>query len=270
MSRRNALLWSLATCGLLWNPGLVQIGSVDLFANGATSTHYDDLEPEQLTSSCRDPEWCCDGDVDGSCQVDPIDYGLVAFNYGEEDPETLCQYDMDCNNIIDNVDIDIVRDLLFTCDEPRIPCRYPCEHDWPCDGDFDGNGHVNPADVSFVEFAIGSRDTQDFCRYDMDCSRGIDETDVFIVWGLINTCDPPRPVCGECRRVPTWRCDGDVDGDGQVNPVDSGLVQAAFGSTNDQDLCNYDLDCDGQINPVDSGSVQSLFGECKPPRKVCP
>ena len=35
-------------------------------------------------------------------------------------------------------------------------------------------------------------------------------------------------------------------------------------------LCNYDLDCDGQINPVDSGIVQSLFGTCTAPRDVCP
>lgn len=75
---------------------------------------------------------------------------------------------------------------------------------------------------------------------------------------------------GCCLRDPAWLCDGDVDGDGQVNPVDSGLVQAAFGSTDEQDLCNYDLDCDEQINPVDAGIVQSLFGTCDAPRGVCP
>ena len=45
---------------------------------------------------------------------------------------------------------------------------------------------------------------------------------------------------------------------GQVNPVDSGLIQANFGSTDEALLCQYDVDCDGQINPVDSGIVQSL------------
>jgi hypothetical protein len=82
-----------------------------------------------------------------------------------------------------------------------------------------------------------------------------------------------RILCGDpggCVRNPEWVCDGDVDGDGQVNPVDSGLVQAAFGSTDEQDVCNYDVDCDGQINPVDSGIVQSLFGTCEAPRNVCP
>ncbi len=77
-------------------------------------------------------------------------------------------------------------------------------------------------------------------------------------------------LAGGCVRDPGWQCDGDVDGDGQVNPVDSGLVQAAFGSFDEQDLCNYDVDCDGQINPVDSGIVQSLFGMCEAPREVCP
>ena len=77
-------------------------------------------------------------------------------------------------------------------------------------------------------------------------------------------------VCEECVRDPEWQCDGDVDGDGQVNPVDSGLVQSVFGSTDQQDLCNYDIDCDGQINPVDAGIVQSLFGTCEAVRAVCP
>ena len=77
-------------------------------------------------------------------------------------------------------------------------------------------------------------------------------------------------VDGECFRDPQWLCDGDVDGDGHVNPVDSGLVQAAFGSTDDTDLCQYDADCNGVIDPTDSGIVQSLFGTCNEPRDVCP
>jgi hypothetical protein len=80
------------------------------------------------------------------------------------------------------------------------------------------------------------------------------------------------PACGDCIRNPDWVCDGDVDGNGVVNPVDVGLVQAAFcgaGECGDDDLCQYDLDCNDAINPVDSGIVQSLFGACDPPRGVC-
>ena len=59
-------------------------------------------------------------------------------------------------------------------------------------------------------------------------------------------------------------------GRAKIRPVGAGLVQAAFGSTDEQDLCNFDIDGDGQINPVDSGIVQSLFGTCEEPRDVCP
>ena len=75
-----------------------------------------------------------------------------------------------------------------------------------------------------------------------------------------------------CVRDPIWVCEGDVDGDGQVNPVDSGLVQASFCSAESCDaqaLCQYDMDRDGQINPVDAGLVQSLFGICDEPSSVC-
>ncbi len=78
------------------------------------------------------------------------------------------------------------------------------------------------------------------------------------------------PTSKGCIRDPEWLCDGDVDGDGQVNPVDSGLVQAVFGSLDDQDLCQFDMDCDGQLNPVDAGIVQSLFGTCEAARDGCP
>jgi hypothetical protein len=76
-----------------------------------------------------------------------------------------------------------------------------------------------------------------------------------------------------CSRDPAWVCDGDVDGDGTVNPMDYGLVQGAFcveGDCDPNDLCQYDLDCNGAINPVDAGIVQSLFGVCEEPRDVCP
>jgi hypothetical protein len=73
-----------------------------------------------------------------------------------------------------------------------------------------------------------------------------------------------------CQRNPDWQCDGDVDGNGAVNPVDVGLVQAAFGTDDPEALCNFDIDCNGAVNPVDAGLVQSLFGTCDPPRPSCP
>ena len=101
-------------------------------------------------------------------------------------------------------------------------------------------------------FTINLDDTEWACCTDGDCAM------------------KPRYTCETtCRRDPAWVCDGDVDGDGRVNPVDVGLVQAAFGSIRERDLCSYDIDCDGQINPVDAGIVQSLFGVCNAPRSTC-
>ena len=106
-----------------------------------------------------------------------------------------------------------------------------------------------------VRFSVADNPNNSFCEGGLDA---------FLIT-VERSCD-----AGGCVRDPAWQCDGDVDGDGQVNPVDSGLVQAAFGSVDEQNLCNYDVDCDGQINPVDSGIVQSLFGTCDAVRDVCP
>ena len=116
------------------------------------------------------------------------------------------------------------------------------------------------------------------CDHDGTCADDVREdecADRFEPEALCEDLDPPcEPIGGCClpeRACPDreWVCDGDVDGDGQVNPTDSGLVQAAFGSTDERDLCQYDIDCDEQINPLDSGLVQALFGTCDPPRPPC-
>ncbi len=111
-------------------------------------------------------------------------------------------------------------------------------------GDLDGDG--------VVDLAVGAA---------LDDDGGFDRGAMWVLF---------LDGVGGCVRDPEWQCDGDVDGDGQVNPVDSGLVQAAFGSTEEGDICQYDVDCDGQINPVDAGLVQALFGTCTAPREVCP
>ncbi len=76
-------------------------------------------------------------------------------------------------------------------------------------------------------------------------------------------------LCDGFVRDPGWQCDGNVDGDGQVHPVDSGLVHTVFDSLDDQELCHFDIDCDGQINRVASEIRQSLFGTVEGPRDVC-
>ncbi|MCH7702716.1 MAG: hypothetical protein IID37_13620 [Planctomycetes bacterium] len=63
-------------------------------------------------------------------------------------------------------------------------------------------------------------------------------------------------------------CDGDVNGSGDVDPLDSGAILARFGldpCANDGENCVYDVNCDGAIDPLDSGYVLARFGLCNPP-----
>jgi hypothetical protein len=139
-----------------------------------------------------------------------------------------------------------------------------------------GDNTAVPPDTQDLD---GDGNTSEPLPFDLDGNRRfVDDPDT------PDTGNGPPPIvdmgafelqvdAGGCTRQPAWVCDGDVDGNGAVNPVDVGLVQAAFcvaGSCAEQDLCQYDLDCNGAINPVDSGLVQSLFGTCDPPRDPCP
>ncbi len=60
-------------------------------------------------------------------------------------------------------------------------------------------------------------------------------------------------------------CEGDANGDGTVDPLDSGFVLARFGCTFPEDGENClaaDVNGDGEVNPLDSGYVLARFGEC--------
>lgn len=60
-------------------------------------------------------------------------------------------------------------------------------------------------------------------------------------------------------------CDGDANGDGTVDPLDSGYVLARFGcpvGTGNADCDAADVNADGAVNPLDSGYVLARFGEC--------
>ena len=57
-------------------------------------------------------------------------------------------------------------------------------------------------------------------------------------------------------------CIADVNGDGMVDPLDSGAVQSRFGSTDSSDLSTYDLNGDGAIDSLDVDSVTASFGSC--------
>ena len=61
------------------------------------------------------------------------------------------------------------------------------------------------------------------------------------------------------------------DDDCGTNSVAAYLFALADGTARVRDPhWQCDVDGDGQVNPVDSGIVQSLFGTCDAPREACP
>ncbi len=60
-------------------------------------------------------------------------------------------------------------------------------------------------------------------------------------------------------------CEGDANGDGIVDPLDSGFVLARFGcpvGTGDPSCDTADMNGDGLVDPLDSGFVLARFGDC--------
>ena len=60
-------------------------------------------------------------------------------------------------------------------------------------------------------------------------------------------------------------CEGDANGDGVVDPLDSGFVLARFGcpvNTGDPSCDAADQNGDGTVDPLDSGFVLAGFGPC--------
>ncbi|MCH7701097.1 MAG: DUF1929 domain-containing protein [Planctomycetes bacterium] len=60
-------------------------------------------------------------------------------------------------------------------------------------------------------------------------------------------------------------CGGDANGDGSVDPLDSGFILARFGcpvGTGDPSCDAADQNGDGAVDPLDSGFVLARFGSC--------
>ncbi|MCH7701657.1 MAG: hypothetical protein IID37_08210 [Planctomycetes bacterium] len=66
--------------------------------------------------------------------------------------------------------------------------------------------------------------------------------------------------------IPGPPCDGDANGDGIVDPLDSGFVLARFGcevDAGDPDCDTADQNDDGVVDPLDVGYVAARFGTCE-------
>lgn len=99
---------------------------------------------------------------------------------------------------------------------------------------------------------------------------GIAQADMTKVPNRTSATDVPLTARGGGDCDSSALCDGDVNGDGAVDPLDSGAILARFGL----DPClpgnrGYDVNCDGSIDPLDSGYVLARFGTCGPVPPVC-
>lgn len=150
-----------------------------------------------------------------------------------------------------------------------VSTEIDCDDGDQCTDDFCGP----PAEGSDCCFDHGTPGCDDpecealVCAADsFCCDIGWDQICADLAAGLCEFC------AGECQNVdngdccPTPAlCDGDVNGDAVVNPLDSGAILARFGlDPCTEENCQYDVNCDGAIDPLDSGYVLARFGVCNP------
>ena len=149
-----------------------------------------------------------------------------------------CEIDCNANGVFDRLDI-----IPFGT---SMDCNFnltPDECDIAQGTSSDKNGDLIPDEC------------QPPCETDADCDDGDECTSD--VCGDASLCEH---VADQCP------CEGDANGDGMVDPLDTGFVLARFGcpvGTGDP-LCDAaDQNGDGVVDPLDSGFVLARFGECR-------
>ena len=130
--------------------------------------------------------------------------------------------------------------------EDRIDCGGPCP---PCDCTSDG-------ECDNGLFCDGA----EFCNDWGHCRHGEEPCEPD------QTCDEDSDVCLHfCATLPVRSvCCGDANGDASVDTLDTGMIEAAYGLTDEESLCQFDINCDGTIDTIDVGLAQAAFGECAP------
>ena len=113
------------------------------------------------------------------------------------------------------------------------------EVDYAC-YDLNGDGNVDPLDVGYIQARLGTEDRFDMADLDLDRDHDVDERDVMLmINGLAS----------------------DVNGDGEVNPLDVGYVLARLGSTNPDDS-SADINGNGIVDMWDWRRVNMAISVC--------
>ncbi|MCH7702527.1 MAG: VCBS repeat-containing protein [Planctomycetes bacterium] len=146
-----------------------------------------------------------------------------------------------------------------------------------CQEDCDGNGELDPNDcnqncvidecdlVNGTSLDCNANGIPDLCDViggaSEDCN-GNDIPDACDIDSGSSEDTDGNGIPDECEET---ECEGDANGDGVVDPLDSGFVLARFGcpvGTGDEGCDTADQNGDGVVDPLDVGFVLARFGEC--------
>lgn len=61
----------------------------------------------------------------------------------------------------------------------------------------------------------------------------------------------------------TAACPADLEGDGEVGPLDLATLLAAWGRCPDPEDCPADLNADGTVGPADLANLLAAWGSCR-------
>ena len=216
------------------------------------------------TSQVDDSKW---GTYIASFCSEPLDCN----GNGIDDADDIAQgTSQDCNTNEIPDECDLIDGTSEDCDEDAIPdeCGTDCNGNGLADScdlaegtsqDCNANEILDECDIAEGTSADVNGDSipdecQEPCLTNDDCDDGIDCTIDYCSGALV--CEHLDILC---------LCEGDANGDGTVDPLDSGYVLARFGcsvGTGDPSCDAADQNGDGAVDPLDSGFVLARFGDC--------
>jgi hypothetical protein len=138
-------------------------------------------------------------------------------------------------------------------------------------GDLDNDGDADLAVANYISDDVSVL-LNNVAAYSLDCNSNDipDECDIADGtshdWdgnGIPDDCECSGWACCELL-LDGPVCAADANGDGMVNTLDTGLIEAAFGMTDEEMLCRMDTNCDGTIDTLDSGLGRAAYGPCTP------
>ncbi|MCH8880447.1 MAG: VCBS repeat-containing protein [Planctomycetes bacterium] len=127
--------------------------------------------------------------------------------------------------------------------------------------DLDGDGDIEVLSASWYDDKIAWYQPP----IERDCNGNEIPDECDIAEGTSVDCSG-NGIPDECEPEVPCLCEGDANGDGVVDPLDSGFVLSRFGCSvdaGDPDCEAADQNGDGLVDPLDVGYVSARFGACR-------